>query len=142
SRPLVLYYLSFSFRSLTCVIRNERLSTSLYFSALSSSFNLSSDNVLKNEIIIMTNIANSGTLANKEAVFKTSNARSPPTNINPNGNRHNAKAQYNLLAFNGSPITFFREAAAKIYEPESNVVAKNKNADNKNSTMIKLGNGN
>ena len=83
-----------------------------------------------------------GTLASMDAVFNTSSARSPPTNIRENGNRHNANAQNKRLAFNGSPITFFWDAAAKIYEPESNVVAKNKNAEIKNNTTINDENGN
>ncbi len=40
-----------------------------------------------------------------EAVFNTSNARSPPTSINENGNKHNANAQNKRLARNGSPTT-------------------------------------
>ena len=47
-----------------------------------------------------------GTLASMDAAFNTSSARSPPTNIRENGNRHNANAQNKRLAFNGSPITF------------------------------------
>ena len=73
--------------------------------------------------------------------FNTSSARSPPTNIRENGNRHNANAQNKRLAFNGSPITF-SEMRPKIYEPESNVVAKNKNAEIKNNTTINDENGN
>ena len=46
-----------------------------------------------------------GTLASMDR-FNTSSARSPPTNIRENGNRHNANAQNKRLAFNGSPITF------------------------------------
>ena len=48
-----------------------------------------------------------GTLASMDR-FNTSSARSPPTNIRENGNRHNANAQNKRLAFNGSPITFLR----------------------------------
>ena len=59
------------------------------------------------DIIINVNINRRGTLANNEAVFNTSRARSPPTNIREKGNRHKAKAQNKRLAFNGSPITFF-----------------------------------
>ena len=84
----------------------------------------------------------SGTLANIDAVFSTSNARSPPTNMSENGNKHNAKAQNKRFAFNGSPNTFFCVAAAKMYDPESNVVAKNKNAESKNRTMTVVGKGN
>ena len=54
-----------------------------------------------------------GTLANIDAVFNTSNARSPPTNINENGNKHSANAQNNLLARNGSPITFSEKQPLK-----------------------------
>ena len=46
--------------------------------------------------------------------------------MSENGNKHNAKAQNKRFAFNGSPNTFFCVAAAKMYDPESNVVAKNK----------------
>lgn len=52
------------------------------------------------------NMTINGTLASMDAVFNTSSARSPPTNIRENGNRHNANAQNKRLAFNGSPITF------------------------------------
>lgn len=55
----------------------------------------------------MTKTMSTGTLASKEAVFNTSNDRSPPTSINANGNKHNANAQYKRFAFKGSPTTFF-----------------------------------
>ena len=89
-----------------------------------------------------TNITINGTDAKIEAVFNTSNARCPPTSISENGNKHNANAQNSRLGRHGSPTTFFCEAAAKIYEPESNVVAKNKNAEIKNNTTTILPNGN
>ena len=38
-------------------------------------------------------------------------------------------------------LPLFLRCCAKIYEPESNVVAKNKKADTKNSTIINDGNG-
>ena len=97
--------------------------------------------IIKNEIIISVNITIKGTLASNDAVFNTSNARSPPTSIKENGSKHNANAQNKRLARNGSPITFFCDAAAKIYEPESNVVAKNKKADIKNKIIVIVENG-
>ena len=45
------------------------------------------------------------------------------------------------LALKGSPITFSDDAAAKMYEPESKVVAKNKNAEIKNKIIVSVGNG-
>ena len=58
-----------------------------------------------------------GTLASIEAVFNTSNARSPPTNINENGNKHNANAQNKRLARNGSPTTFSEMLPLKYMNP-------------------------
>ena len=97
--------------------------------------------MIKNDIIMKIKITINGTLASIEAVFNTSNARSPPTSIKENGSKHNANAQNKRLARNGSPITFFCYAAAKIYEPESNVVAKNKKADIKNKIIVIVENG-
>ncbi len=56
-----------------------------------------------------------GTPASIEAVFNTSNARSPPTSINENGNKHNANAQNKRLARNGSPTTFSEMLPLKKY---------------------------
>ncbi|CRG03942.1 Uncharacterised protein [Streptococcus pneumoniae] len=53
------------------------------------------------------NMTINGTLASIDAVLSTSSARSPPTNMSENGSKHNANAQNNLFALNGSPITFF-----------------------------------
>ena len=136
------YKLSSSGSSLTCTILKERLSTSFNLSARFCSLILSRPRMIKNDIIINVKMIIKGTLANRDAVFNTSNALSPPTSIRENGNKHNANAQNKRLALKGSPITFFCEAAAKIYEPESNVVARNKNAEIKNKIIVIVGNGN
>ncbi|CPN99234.1 Uncharacterised protein [Staphylococcus aureus] len=77
----------------------------------------------------------SGTPATIEAVCKISNAFSPPTSINENGNKHSANAQNKRFNFNGSPLTRTCVADATIYDAESKVVTKNKNADNTNSVI-------
>ncbi len=69
---------------------------------------LSRPKMIKNDIIMKIKITINGTLASIEAVFNTSNARSPPTSINENGNKHNANAQNKRLARNGLPTTFLR----------------------------------
>ena len=79
-------------------------------------------------------------LASIEAVFNTSNARSPPTNINENGNKHNANAQNKRLARNGSPTTFSEMLPLKYMNPNQMLLLRIK-ADTKNSTIINDGNG-
>lgn len=87
------------------------------FSARVSSLILSRPKMIKNDIIMKIKITINGTLASIEAVFNTSNARSPPTSINENGNKHNANAQNKRLARNGSPTTFSEMLPLKYMNP-------------------------
>lgn len=83
----------------------------------------------------------SGTPATIEAVCKISNAFSPPTNMSENGSKQSANAQNRRFSLIGSPLTRVCVAAATMYDAESNVVTKNKNADKMNSPIMIFENG-